>query len=188
MRLTEITQNWLRESIKPGDIVIDATLGNGFDAQFLAEHIGSTGTIFGFDVQPEAITQSEKLLSSQPCNQTFYLKGHEHIATTLPLEHKGEIKAIMFNLGWLPGSDKSIITATSTTISALEQSISWLAANGKLSVMVYPGHEGGDTEAKAVISWLEQTCLASNNTMQVQKIVVPDRPKAPMLIQVTKHS
>ena len=186
MRLTDITQDWLKDILKAGDSAIDATLGNGFDALFLAQQIGESGRLYGFDVQQQAITQSEKLLIDEPCQKSFFLKGHEHIASVLPPETKGQIKVVMFNLGWLPGSDKNIITKAETTISALEQSIIWLAPGGKMSVMVYPGHQGGDSEAADVIHWLEQRCITAENGLKLEKVIVPDRPTAPLLLKVAK--
>ena len=186
MRLTEITQAWLSSSLKPGDTVIDATLGNGFDALFLAQKIGADGHLYGFDVQEAAIEQSRQILAQEPCHQNLFLQGHERMASLLPEEHHGSVQAIMFNLGWLPGSDKSIITQADTTISALTQSISLLATGGKLSVMVYPGHQGGDTEAARVIQWLKQRCSQTPHTLTFEKVEVPNRATAPILLKIKK--
>ena len=119
MRLTDLCHEWLKEILQEGDIAIDATMGNGFDALFLAQHIGATGKLFGFDVQQQAITESEKLLADTPCNHTFFLTAHENMHTVIPAEFLGRAKGIMFNLGWLPNSDKTIITQSVTTIKAL---------------------------------------------------------------------
>ena len=186
MRLTDIAQSWLKESIKAGDIAIDATLGNGFDALFLAQCLGESGQLFGFDVQENALQQTQLLLQDEPCRKTFYLQGHEHMTATLPENIKCNVSVIMFNLGWLPGSDKSVITQAKTTISALEQSFSFLAPYGKLSVMVYPGHVGGDTEATEVIEWMEQYCLKNSSALKLEKIAIPDRPTAPILLKIQK--
>jgi len=184
MRLTEIAQSWLAEVIQQGDAVVDATLGNGADALFLAQQIGKDDVLFGFDVQQQAIDSSHLLLTSQPCEQHLVLAGHETMQTHIPRQFHGNIKAIMFNLGWLPNSDKSIITHADTTITALEQSLELLAPNGRMTIMVYPGHQGGDTEAEQVITWLTQTC--QHPLFDLNKIVLPNRPTAPILLQVTK--
>ena len=188
MRLTDISQAWLKESLQQGDIVVDATLGNGFDALFLAQRIGEAGQLYGFDVQPQAITQSEILLADETCFKSFFLKGHEFMASVLPPEAKGQIKGIMFNLGWLPNSDKSIITKPDTTISAIKQGIDWLAEGGKLSLMVYPGHQGGDTEAKLVIDWVKSCCLKSKGALKCEIVDVPNHPTAPVLLKISKYA
>jgi hypothetical protein len=56
----------------------------------------------------------------------------------------------MFNLGYLPGSDKTRITMADTTLLALASALDWLAPRGIMTVVVYPGHPGGDEEAEAV--------------------------------------
>src|SRR3954454_12453143 len=45
----------LSERLRPGDLVVDATAGNGHDTLFLAERVLPGGRVFAFDVQTEAI-------------------------------------------------------------------------------------------------------------------------------------
>ena len=187
MQLTSIAQAWLSAHIQIGDPVIDATLGNGFDALFLAQSIGETGVIYGFDIQQEAINNTTQLLQHESCQQTFFLQGHEHMMAHIPQEKHGHIQAIMFNLGWLPKSDKNIITHADSTILALKQSLQLLAPNGRMSIMLYPGHHGGDSEAAQVTTWLQSKCL-HNISFKLEQIRVPMRPKAPILLQIQKEN
>ena len=89
---------------------------------------------------------------------------------------KGSIRAFMFNLGWLPGSDKSCITRTDTTLTALRAAIDWLAEGGLITVVCYPGHEGGDAEALAVEQWAAQLPADS---FEAQKIAFLNLDGAP---------
>ncbi len=187
MHLTNIAQAWLSAYIQTGDTVIDATLGNGFDALFLAQSIGRTGTIYGFDVQQEAINSTTQRLQDEPCQQVFFLHSHEHMMTHIPQEEHGHIQAIMFNLGWLPNSDKSIITHADTTILALKQSLQLLAPNGRMTIILYPGHHGGDSEAVQVTAWL-QTKHLHDTSFKLEQVRVPQRPKAPILLQIQKEN
>src|SRR4051812_2315376 len=45
----------LSPRLRPGDVVVDATAGNGYDTLFLAERVLPGGRVFTFDVQAEAI-------------------------------------------------------------------------------------------------------------------------------------
>ena len=45
----------LAEVLQPGDLAVDATLGNGHDTLFLANCIEAQGCLIGFDVQQGAI-------------------------------------------------------------------------------------------------------------------------------------
>ncbi|MDX8381590.1 MAG: class I SAM-dependent methyltransferase [Ghiorsea sp.] len=183
MRLTDMAQQWLTEVLEEGHAVVDATLGNGSDALFLATHIKKSGHLFGFDVQEQALTSSRKLLQDTPCKQDLFLSGHENMAQLIPASYHGKIKVFMFNLGWLPHSDKSVITKPQTTIAALEQSLDLLHPQGRISLMLYPGHEGGDNEAARVTQWLPQ-CEKKGFSYHI--IGVPNRSNAPQLIQINR--
>ena len=50
-RILPFARSLLAKAIKPGDAVVDATLGNGHDAELLCELVGQNGRVFGFDIQ-----------------------------------------------------------------------------------------------------------------------------------------
>lgn len=157
MNLTQQAQKLVSRYISEGDIVIDATAGNGHDTLFLAQQVGKTGHVFAFDIQVQAIQNTEQLLQQHglPGQLSIFHSGHENLSQLIPLDSHPLISVFMFNLGYLPGSDKTCITRTKTTLSALQQSLDMLKAGGVISIMLYPGHKGGDEEAEAVINWVE---------------------------------
>ena len=112
-------QELLKTHVVQGDTVIDATVGNGNDTVLLASLVGSSGKVYGFDVQEAAIqTTKEKLILTGLFPQTeLILDGHENL--DLYVNKDSKISAITFNLGYLPKSDKSIITTPKTTLSAI---------------------------------------------------------------------
>jgi hypothetical protein len=65
----------------------------------------------------------------------------------------GNVAAVMFNLGYLPGADETVITLPQSTLTALSAATEMLRSDGLLSIIVYPGHPGGETEAAAVEAW-----------------------------------
>lgn len=58
--------------------------------------------------------------------------------------------AIMFNLGYLPRSDRSVTTEAATTIRAVSAGLCLLRPGGVLTVIAYRGHSGGAAESTAV--------------------------------------
>ena len=80
---------------------------------------------------------------------TLHHCGHETMADVLAGSEGGN-RAVMFNLGYLPGGDKSVITLPESTVSALEASLDLLMPGGLITVVIYPGHDGGSEEAGAV--------------------------------------
>lgn len=186
LSLTAQAQQIIAARLSKGDAVIDATLGNGHDALFLAQCVGVTGFIFGFDVQAQAIANTQQLLSQlveQPFIQCMQ-SSHADMLDCIPEAFQGGIKAIMFNLGYLPGADKSCITQADSTLAALNAAINLLAKGGVLTVMVYPGHAGGDLEAQAVAQWL---CGLDANCFKVECIASQsDKSTAPRLFVIDK--
>jgi len=156
--LVNVAHNLIIEVLHPGDIAIDATIGNGYDTLFLAKQVGSSGEVFGFDIQQAAIESTKEKFRQTNCPACLTLTqaSHADMSDKIPFRHHGNIRAIMFNLGYLPGGDKSIITRTDSTITALNSACRLLSGNGIITVLAYPGHQGGDLETDQVKSWCEQ--------------------------------
>ncbi|MES2598724.1 MAG: class I SAM-dependent methyltransferase [Verrucomicrobiota bacterium] len=144
----------MEDRLRPGDVVIDATAGNGHDTLFLAELVGPGGRVWAFDVQEPAVLESRRRLGEAGITNSFVIhSGHETMRDHVPAEWHGKLNAIMFNLGYLPGSDKSIITHTATTLQAISTALELLASGGLLTIAVYPGHDGGTQEQQAITEW-----------------------------------
>jgi len=171
----EWSHNLLQRFVGAGDWVIDATVGNGYDTTFLASVVGSSGRVFGFDVQAEAIEKTATRLAESGHQAELLWASHDRLGEILPAEAHGRVKAVLFNLGYLPGADKSIITRPSCTLPALEQAAALLADGGVLVVVTYPGHPGGDEEAEAVGRWLS---ALPHTAWNVQHIRCVNRPHA----------
>jgi len=183
--LTAQAHTIIKKHLKPGDIAIDATVGNGHDILFLAQQVGINGKVFGFDIQQQAINSTQLRLESHNIESNTYLfhSSHDKMQQFIPTDIQGKIKVIMFNLGYLPGSDKSIITQTTSTLSALEQSIHFLDHTGIITVAAYPGHAGGDSETEAIIQWLKHL---SPDQYNVQIIYSSEKETAPRLYIIQK--
>lgn len=155
--LVKEAHNLIREVLHPGDIAIDATVGNGHDTLFLAEQVGSSGRVYGFDIQQAAMDSTrEKFRQARtPECLTLIHASHAVMDENIPAQYHGKINAIMFNLGYLPGGDKSIITRTDSTLTALTIASRILSPNGIITLLAYPGHQGGDLETDQVKNWCE---------------------------------
>lgn len=145
----------LKECIHNGDIVIDATAGNGYDTLFLSDCVGDAGTVIAIDIQAEAINATRQVMELHQRSNALYILG-DHAAMNDGLkEYEGNIAGISFNLGYLPGAiDHTIITKSSSTISALNACLTLLHEQGCISVIAYRGHDHGLEEAHAVEQWM----------------------------------
>lgn len=147
-RVTEIAHLLVKRCLAPGGHAVDATVGNGHDTCFLAGLVGPGGRVDGFDIQPEAIARTREKTTGFPQVHLHHL-GHEFMGERVP----EPVEVVMFNLGYLPSGDKSVITVPSSTLAALDAAVALLKEGGLLVVVVYPGHDGGAEEATEVDRW-----------------------------------
>ncbi|MBU0500176.1 MAG: class I SAM-dependent methyltransferase [Gammaproteobacteria bacterium] len=154
--LTALAQGFIAPALTPGGFAVDATLGNGQDCLFLAQGVAPNGLVFGFDIQVGAIDLTRQRLGPAGLESFVRLfhEGHERMGERLAGRYLGRIQAIMFNLGYLPGGDKGLVTRSDTTRQALDACDILLKPGGRLSILAYTGHPGGDCEADLVEKWL----------------------------------
>jgi len=137
--------------LKPGDHVVDATAGNGHDTCVLARLLQGQGRLIAYDIQPLALENTQKLLES-----TLTLKERSIIEFKLTchasLEERN-LALIVYNLGYLPGGDKTLTTCTPSTLLSLKIACDALQIQGALSLTCYPGHEEGLQERDAILAW-----------------------------------
>ena len=148
-RPLEMAHDFLAQVITQDDIVVDATMGNGHDTLFLAK---LAKQVYAFDIQEQALEKtSQRLQEAGLTNVDLILQGHETVDQFVT-----EVKAAIFNLGYLPSADKSIITQPQTTIESLDKLCQMLIKGGRIAIMIYYGHEGGDIERDAVLDFVSQ--------------------------------
>lgn len=200
------------ERVSPGDTVVDATCGNGVDTTFLARLVGPRGLVYGFDIQPEALERTRVRLEDgiranrapadaastagtdagrampdlgsadkQPVK--LVLASHADMALHVDGSVRGRTAAVMFNLGYLPGADPSVITQPQSTVAALESALSLLRPGGIVTAVVYPGHAGGDLEADAVLRWASELPAPAGQAVLYR---MAQKPESPFLIAVEK--
>ena len=174
-------------AVSAGDTVIDATVGNGHDTLFLASLVGEHGGVIGFDIQEQAIAATEQRLLDAGVkldHVALHQASHAAMRELVPVEQTRRIASVMFNLGYLPGADKSLITQVKVTLDAIEQAAELLKSGGVLSVMCYPGHPGGDTEAAEVKKWLK--ALPKNEFTVSHYVREGHRQNSPFLLVAHK--
>jgi len=149
-------RQWVERALSPGDLAVDATVGNGRDTAFLADRVGPTGLVIGFDVQQSALDAASTRLGDLGLADRVRLvrSGHERLAEVVAESAPDRRpRAVMFNLGYRPGGDRAIITRPETTLPALGAALDLTLPGGVLVVVCYPGHEGGADETEAVLEW-----------------------------------
>ena len=171
--------------IDPGDRCVDATVGNGHDTVFLAIRVGRAGRVLGFDVQARAIVSTREQLRNRGLDERviLQLEGHENVGHRLKALGWPGIRIAMFNLGYLPGSDKRILTHGDSTLSALGSCSDALLPRGAISIVAYRGHRGGGEEYHAVWNWARQLDSSRYKVMRYER----GSSAAPVFIWIEKN-
>lgn len=179
MRVLPFTKFLLEQSVSPGDRVIDATAGNGHDTLFLAQLTGESGHVYAFDIQEDAVRATREQVKEFR-HVDVILDSHSKIEEYV----KDEIGAAVFNLGYLPKGDHSIITKAGTTLSAISQCLHLLKENGLVLIVIYSGHEGGSEERDAVMDFVQMLPQTTFDVMKYQFINQQHSP--PFLVAIEK--
>lgn len=172
----------LQEVIQLKDTVVDATMGNGHDTLFLAQLVGNNGQVFAYDIQEKALENTKKRLTTagelSQCH--LLLKSHDQLED-LPEEIAGAI----FNLGYLPSGDKRIITKSDTTLKSLTTLLEKLKKSGRIVLVLYYGHPGGQEEKEAVLEFCKK--LPQKEFSVIQYSFMNQIHEPPILIVIEKN-
>ncbi|XP_021751664.1 uncharacterized protein LOC110717317 [Chenopodium quinoa] len=189
-KATEVAHLIWKLVVQKGDSVVDATCGNGNDTLALAKLVvddEAKGCVYGMDIQEDAIQNTSSLLDqSLDPNQRRYVKlfstCHSRMVDVLPKNIS--VRLVAFNLGYLPGGDKGLITNSATTLLALKAAKELLLPGGIISVVAYVGHPGGREEYEIVRSFAAELPADKWVCSHIQML---NKPLAPVLVFLFKR-
>ena len=184
-KVTEVNKIYLENIINKDDVVIDATMGNGYDTVYLGNLVGDSGKVYAFDVQEEAIKSTIKKVERDDMTSRveLILDGHENMDKYV----EGEVSCVLFNLGYLPRADHNIITKPETTIKAIKHSLNLLKPHGVISIAIYTGHEGGMEEKNSVYEFVKNLDQNEFNVLESGFINQINNPPQLVLIEKKKE-
>lgn len=170
----------LRNTVRPGELCIDATAGRGYDTLFLSTLTGDSGRVLAFDIQPEAIASTqERLHAAGRSNVRLFLESHIHMDQYCPLQ---SASAIMFNFGWLPGGSHSVMTRPDTSLAAIQKGLPLLRHGGLMTLAVYSGKDTGFAERDAILNFLPQIDSREYTVLRCDFANRGGNPPLPVLI------
>jgi len=163
-------------SIKENGVYADFTMGNGNDTLYIKKMCPS-GTIYAFDIQPAALEATKKLLEAEGCmDENVHLICDSHANFKKHIPETAELDGAIFNLGYLPGGDKSTTTKTSSTLTCLSGALDMLGPGGVAVVCVYPGHEEGAREGAAILELAEGLDRGGFDCLYHRLVNIPEAP------------
>lgn len=194
-RIVSWAHAFLGDVLRPGDLAVDLTAGNGGDTLFLYTCVGAGGRVLSFDIQQEALENTSLRLTEAGATifttvgeeERFSEKGIHLILDSHARfgEYcREEVRGVVANLGFRPGGRRDVSTVAPSTLQALHSAFSLLAPGGRLAVVAYVGHEGGVEEAKEV----ERVFGALPPERWITlRLGVPNRGESPFLLLAEKR-
>lgn len=138
--------------------------------------------VYAFDIQEKAILMTEeKIKENHVSNVQVIHASHENFAS-----HVKAFKAAIFNLGYLPGGDKSITTQADTTVRTIELMLDLLPVNGFIQIVLYTGHDAGLKEAVALEAFLKHLPTTRFKVMKIHLPFQDNQPPYILMIYKTK--
>jgi len=182
LKVVDLVKSIVAGVVTEGDTVVDATVGNGNDTLFLAGLVGEKGRVYGFDIQQEAIYNTEGLLKTLGLQNRVKLirDGHENMDKYVT----GDVKAVIFNLGYLPGGKRGITTLPDTTLTAVKKSLQLLQPGGIIAIAAYRGHQAGKEEEAKLAEYLSGLDASAFLSVSMQAVNQGNDP--PVLWAVQK--
>jgi hypothetical protein len=146
------------------DSAIDATCGNGHDSLHLARILFPplrdtkdpfTSELLCVDIQQMACENTTMTLSNELPTEVMeqHVKVLHCSHTPLPKPTStSSVGLVVYNLGWLPNSNKNCITDVESTIASLVDAFLMVRIKGMVSVMTYPKtNPDEDAAARALL-------------------------------------
>lgn len=183
-KATEVAHSVWKHVVQKGDTVVDATCGNGYDTLAMVNMVSDkshSGRVYAMDIQETALKNTMSLLDGvrDPDEKEMiklFATCHSKMEEVVP---RGvTVRLVAFNLGYLPGGDKTVITKSETTLLGMEAATRIVAAGGVISVMVYVGHPGGMEEYEMVEGFASGLAVDKWICCKLQML---NRPLAPIL-------
>ena len=132
--------------------------------------------LFCMDLQTQAIENTRQKVP----DAFFFHQCHSNF----PQEALSpKLKLIVYNLGYLPGGDKSLTTRVSSTKQSVKRALEVLPNGGALSITFYPGHAEGKDELDTILPYL---AALPSTAFTVTKHSWINRKNAPLLVFVFK--
>jgi len=187
-RLTEMAHSLVGLWLRPGDLAIDATAGNGHDTCMLARLVGPTGHVLAIDIQPAGLQETQRKLWEEEITDgrvKLVTGNHDSLEKLVPADWFGRVRVIMFNLGYRPHAEEPVATRLVSTLTALGQCLGILADGGLMTLVLYRAHEGGEQETEAIMEW---SFTLDDRLWHVARYDLPNiRSRPPILIAITRR-
>lgn len=172
--ISDLSHNIIDNFVINKNVAIDATLGNGYDTDFLSLKFNK---VFSFEIQKIS------------CD-SYKEKSRDNVKIINDSHHlfdnyiKEEVDCIMYNLGFLPGGNKEITTKHETTLKSINDGLKLLKSGGIMTICIYKGHTEGKREESCIIDFVKS--LPKNTYGVMCHSYINRTETAPLLLVIEK--
>ena len=135
--LLHLNHALIKSLIQKNDVVVDMTCGNGYDTEFLAS---LANIVYTFDIQLSTLNKTKEKLAHYE-NIQYIHDSFEHVSKYVDFANM-----YVFNLGYLPGGDKTITTKKEITLKTIKSLHQNIQLGSHIIIMAYIGHDEGHNE------------------------------------------
>ncbi|EUJ17051.1 methylase [Listeria aquatica FSL S10-1188] len=108
-------------------------------------------------------------------------KSHAELAADV----SEPVRAVIYNLGYLPGGDKSITTLEESTLESISAALEKLMVGGLVILVIYHGHEAGKLEKEAILNYVSH--LPQEKFSVLQYGFINQRNLPPFVVAIEKR-
>ena len=143
----------------------------------------SAKKVYAFDIQELAIKNTTNLVAEAELSDKCEVILDSHFEFDKYIDEK--IRAVVFNLGYLPNADHEITTLAGTTLATIKKFLSHLEIGGRIIIVVYWGHENGKVEKEALLNELQNLDQKQAEVLIYQ--FINQKNNAPFIIAIEKR-
>lgn len=172
--ISDLSHYIVKDFVLNKNIAIDATLGNGYDTDFLSNIFNK---VYSFDIQKQACEN----YNLKEIQNVKIINDSHHLYKNYINEN---VDCIMYNLGFLPGGDKNITTLHNTSLESIKEGLKILNSGGIMTICIYRGHYEGKIEESCILEYLKK--LPKNEFGVMVQSYLNRENISPMLVVVEK--
>lgn len=170
--LLHLNHTLIKSLIQKDDVVVDMTCGNGYDTEFLAS---LANLVYTFDIQLSALNKTKEKLAHLE-NIQYIHDSFEHVSKYVDFAN-----VYVFNLGYLPGGDKTITTKKEITLKTIQSLHQNIQLGSHIIIMAYIGHDEGHQEYMMLHDYLK-----AQKDYQIYETKALHHNLAPILLWIQK--
>lgn len=172
--ISDLSHYIIKGFISNKEIAIDATLGNGYDSDFLSKNFKK---VYSFDIQKEACDKYKE----KNIKNVEVINDSHHLFKKYINE---KVDCIMYNLGFLPGGNKEITTLHETSLASIKEGLDILNNGGIMTICIYRGHNEGKIEESCILEYLKN--LPKNQFGVMVQSYLNRQDISPLLVVIEK--